>query len=210
LQLELASDLERQPYLLADCRWQVENAEWQRYLEGWCSFLQQLKPEQSLQWQNIFEEFIEMDINQLWNYHPGSGEAAWVRNLVFLPLLTQQLELLQKELTERKAAEHCPVCCSPPLLAVLNGPGGARRLVCGTCTARWEYPALACPSCGNRDHETLFYRQVAELPGWQIDGCRKCGATLKVLDLRTGNQDAHPWVLDAESIALNFVDQKEE
>lgn len=210
VQLELAANLEQQPYLLADCRWQVEMAEWQRYLEGWCSFLQQLKPGQSQQWQAIFKEFQTFDINQLWNYHPGSGEAAWVRNLVFLPILTRQQEMLQPELIERKLTEYCPVCGSPPLLAVLHGQGGARRLVCGTCTARWDFPALACPRCGNRDHETLFYRQVAELPGWQIDGCSKCSATLKVLDLRTGRQDAHPWVLDAESIALNFVDQEEE
>ncbi|AVX20888.1 formate dehydrogenase formation protein [Carboxydocella sporoproducens DSM 16521] len=210
LQVELAESMEGQPFLLADCRWQADADDWRQYLLGWQAFLQELKPEKKEDWQRLFQEFLTMDINGLWAYQPGQTEAAWVRTLIFYPILKQQKEMLKKELETKNNIAHCPLCGSIPLLAVLSGPGGARQLVCGSCTTRWDYPALACPACGNRDHETLYYRKAEELPGWQLDSCRKCGYSLKVLDLRTGKQDVHPWLLDAESIALNFVNQKEE
>ena len=49
--------------------------------------------------------------------------------------------------------ERCPLCASPPSMAIVftpeNGTSEQRLLSCCFCTYRWQYHLTGCPSCGN-------------------------------------------------------------
>lgn len=76
----------------------------------------------------------------------------------------------------------CPVCGGWATMAETRGLERARWLRCGRCGAGWGAAALACPFCGERDHERL----VALLPeqggeARKVEACTSCGGYLKTL-----------------------------
>ncbi len=55
---------------------------------------------------------------------------------------------------------HCPQCGGLPQLSVLAPSGESlvasrRYLECSRCAARWAFPRLACPACGEREAARL-------------------------------------------------------
>jgi FdhE protein len=77
----------------------------------------------------------------------------------------------------------CPACGGPPDLAVLEGEGGARRLLCSRCDAEWRYARLGCPRCANQDPKRLGYFP-AGAGAHRLYVCDACKGYLKTLDRR--------------------------
>lgn len=88
---------------------------------------------------------------------------------------------------------YCPVCGSDPDLAVLeNHPDPSEFLVsksgeiwhhCPVCTHRWRFVRLACPGCGNQDHQTMTRFTLPESQREHIYACELCRQYLPCLDL---------------------------
>jgi len=74
-------------------------------------------------------------------------------------------------------------CGGAPDFAVLEGDGGARRLLCGRCDAEWAHARTGCPFCGNQDRETLGYFGTGDA-AHRLYVCDRCNRYLKTLDLR--------------------------
>ncbi len=81
----------------------------------------------------------------------------------------------------------CPVCGHKAGMArIKEEEEGKRYLQCSYCETEWLFKRLACPNCGNEDHQTLSFLLIEETPGYQIDVCEVCKSYLKVIDERTG------------------------
>jgi len=80
----------------------------------------------------------------------------------------------------------CPVCGNRAKIAVIRGEEGKRYLRCSHCETEWLYKLLACPNCGNNDHQTLSFLLIEETPGYRLDVCEVCKSYLKTIDARAG------------------------
>ncbi|MFW6369066.1 MAG: formate dehydrogenase accessory protein FdhE [Myxococcota bacterium] len=112
---------------------------------------------------------------------------------------------------EPRQACRCPSCGSLPMLAVLGQEDGARRLHCSLCGDAWLAPRLACPACGNQDHEKLGTLCVDESdPRW-AEVCDACRRYIKTVDeKRLGGVDALlPRVEDVRSMYLDMIAEEE-
>lgn len=88
---------------------------------------------------------------------------------------------------------YCPVCGSEPDLAALeNHPDPSEFLVsksgeiwhhCPACLHRWRFMRVACPGCGNQDHERLTRFSIPAFPQEHIYACEVCHCYLPCLDL---------------------------
>lgn len=83
-----------------------------------------------------------------------------------------------------RATATCPACGRVAVLAFLMPEGGQRRLWCRSCGTDWPVQRLKCPSCGNRDQQTLGYFTVEGDEERRVDFCRACQCYLKTADLR--------------------------
>ncbi|MCI0457826.1 MAG: formate dehydrogenase accessory protein FdhE [Gemmataceae bacterium] len=117
------------------------------------------------------------------------GLMATVLRLTLFPVVTRWAEALAP-LREGMNWERgfCPTCGSWPLLAEFRGLEQVRFLRCGLCASGWEFPRLACPFCGCRDHRQLGYLHAegeeASRRAATCDACRgyvKTTATLALL-----------------------------
>ena len=78
---------------------------------------------------------------------------------------------------------YCPICGSPPELAVLRD-SGERSLLCSFCGHEWRVPRIYCPFCGNSDQKRLHYFFVAEEEEHRVDVCDQCRRYIKTVDTR--------------------------
>jgi FdhE protein len=112
-----------------------------------------------------------------------AGQAAMVLRLTLFPFavaLGAVLGPLRSGL--RWEQGYCPVCGSWPLLGEFRGLEQARWLRCGLCASGWEFPRLACPYCGTRDHRQLGYLHVEGEEGRRRAAtCEACRGHVKML-----------------------------
>ncbi|GAB1410595.1 formate dehydrogenase accessory protein FdhE [Desulfovibrionales bacterium] len=108
---------------------------------------------------------------------------------------------------------HCPVCGSEADMSNLeNHPDPSEFLVsksgelwhhCPTCTHRWRFVRLTCPSCGNADHETLSKFSSEELPHEYFYACEHCHHYLPGIDLV---ERSEPVDFDLAALGLIHLD----
>jgi hypothetical protein len=95
----------------------------------------------------------------------------------------------------------CPLCGGEPEFAVIT-QAAERMLICGRCTARWRYPALACPFCANDDRQRIT--SFASRDGrYRISACDVCQRYLKAFDARHASR---PVMVPVDSIATLPLD----
>jgi FdhE protein len=83
-------------------------------------------------------------------------------------------------------ARTCPVCGGEPEFATIT-PAAERLLICGRCTARWKFDALACPYCGNANRSRIT--SFASRDGaYRLYGCDECKRYLKAYDGRRASR----------------------
>jgi FdhE protein len=111
-----------------------------------------------------------------------AGLAATVLRLTLFPVFTQvnaALEALRRGARWQRG--YCLTCGSWPLLGEFRGLEQTRFLRCGLCAADWEFPRLACPFCGTRDHRLLGYFHVeGEEARWRAATCDACRGYVKM------------------------------
>jgi FdhE protein len=81
---------------------------------------------------------------------------------------------------ERWMRGYCPTCGAPPAMAHLAEADAsrARRMCCGLCGTRWQYPRTKCPFC-EADSQKLSIVAVEGEGGLRIDFCPSCRGYLK-------------------------------
>ncbi len=103
-----------------------------------------------------------------------------------LDLCAQQLSSYLNE-DEPWDKGYCPICGSPPGLAVIQNEG-ARVLLCGFCQHQWAVRRLCCPFCDNMDSKTLHYFYHEEEKDYRVDVCDTCKKYIKTLDERNADR----------------------
>ncbi len=104
---------------------------------------------------------------------------------------------------------YCPICGGMPHMADLRGPEGRRFLACGSCKHRWNFPRITCPSCGNKDQESLGYFWAESENEYRVDYCTACKKYLKTVDLREREFPLDLEIEDAATLHLDLLAQKE-
>jgi FdhE protein len=98
----------------------------------------------------------------------------------------------------------CPICGSPPNLALLAENGG-RWLVCEFCRHQWPFERIRCPGCGNQDsHSVIYFFSDAE-PAYRIHTCGICKLYIKTVDTRRLERPFYP---PLEGIVTSHLDLK--
>lgn len=77
---------------------------------------------------------------------------------------------------------YCPVCGDTASLAEIRDSERFRYLRCTSCAADWPFKRIACPTCGNQDHEKLetYMLEEPKTGGkFQVDVCEECKSYIK-------------------------------
>jgi Protein involved in formate dehydrogenase formation len=96
---------------------------------------------------------------------------------------------------------HCPFCGWEPDFAVIT-PSADRRLICGRCTASWQFATLTCPFCQN-DDRALITSFATRDGRYRVYACDVCRRYLKAYDARHA---ARPVMVAVDTIATLPLD----
>lgn len=121
------------------------------------------------------------------------------------PSIEAGVARLSNELeTENWLKGFCPICGSLPYLSLLKEEVGKRFLFCSFCGYQWRIERLACPSCGNKEQESLqyFYAEGEEV--CRIDLCDKCHQYIKTIDMRK-IEESDPILEDLATLHLDIL-----
>lgn len=99
---------------------------------------------------------------------------------------------------------YCPLCGSPPILALLDSEG-RKRVCCGFCWHEWPLPRLFCPFCETTDAKMLHYFYSQQEPEYRVDECDSCGKYIKTVDTRHTGRTIYPAL---EALATLHLDMK--
>ncbi len=100
---------------------------------------------------------------------------------------------------------HCPVCGSLPFMSGLRGKEGKRHCTCSFCLTEYRVPRLACPFCGETDHNKLSFYDSPDEPGFRIDACLSCRNYIKTTDFRNLDKTSIPSLDDLESLHMDIL-----
>lgn len=121
------------------------------------------------------------------------------------PSLSVFAEMLSKYLPDSVVETgQCPVCGSPPNLAMIEAEGN-RFLVCSFCGHKWPAPRIYCPFCQNKDSGTLRYFASSQEEENRIDVCLQCKTYIKTIDTRVLDRIIYP---PLEQISTPHLDIK--
>jgi formate dehydrogenase maturation protein FdhE len=130
--------------------------------------------------------------------------------MLLRPAVTGYLRRLRESASEQGRAEpgtgRCPFCGTYPRIALDSDT--SRELACLLCGQQWRFSRLACPFCGNDDHETLGYFDLEGLEGIRVQYCSQCRHYLKVVDTRA-RMVRDPETEDVLSMDLDTAAQEE-
>lgn len=101
----------------------------------------------------------------------------------------------------------CPVCGSPPVMAVIRAgtnDQGLRYLHCSLCNSQWHRVRAQCSQCGS--DRGLGYYHVEGRPDDPVraEACSSCHGYLKLLDLQKA-PFGEPQADDLASMALDLL-----
>lgn len=130
-------------------------------------------------------------------------------SLLLYLAMKPSIEAGARQLAERltgdpKNLRHCPVCGSAPILGELDGEGG-QWVHCRWCWHRWPIDRLGCPSCHNRNTESLRYRFSDAEPEYRLNLCDRCKHYLKVVDTRKLARGFYPPLEQVVSLHLDMM-----
>jgi len=103
---------------------------------------------------------------------------------------------------------ECPACGALPLLAELhsNKEDSSRVLRCGRCATAWSIGRLACPACGERDHNQLRYLHVdGDMDHRRAECCTSCGFYVKALAVLDPLKGEKLFDADLETLAMDAL-----
>lgn len=159
----------------------------------------------------LFDRFLDDDAKFFGTWAERMPEApktvAFLAFASLIPSLESAAEELAKKLPNMKvpAVSSCPLCGGLPLITSLNEKEGFRHATCSFCRHEYRIKRLACPICGEEDHEKLSFFTVDEEPGFRVDVCESCKTYVKTIDFRELDRIAVPVLDDLDSLALDYV-----
>ena len=139
----------------------------------------------------------------------ASGTIEFVLSHIMKPLLEKKAELLKpliKDLHWQKG--YCPICGSMPELAFLKGKEGQRWLRCSLCANEWRFVRLACPFCGNTDHDKLLTYYIADRDQERAEVCQQCKRYVVSIDIRDRSDETLVEVAALGLIHLDVISQQ--
>lgn len=133
-----------------------------------------------------------------------TGILAFLVRASVRPSVIAQMEQLRGALNlEEWLQGQCPLCGSAPQIAQLRDEEGKRYLQCSFCSCQWRWERIACPSCHNKDLDSLHYLYAEEEEAYRVDLCDQCRGYIKTVDSR--KLDYEP-SLDLEDIVTMHLD----
>ena len=125
----------------------------------------------------------------------------WAAAARFLRPVVESFESSGED--ERWMRGYCPTCGARPAMAHLAEADAsrARRMCCGLCDTRWQYPRTKCPFC-EADAQKLSIVAVEGEGGLRIDYCPSCRGYLKTY---AGKGDEAILLSDWSSLHLDLV-----
>ena len=148
------------------------------------------------------------------DYLPATAERTGIdRNtLVFIGYLGLQPSIAScaAQLAHHLDSENvrsrsgCPVCGSPPALALL-GHEGRRVLCCSFCRHQWRAPRVFCALCENTRSGQLHYFFAEEEKDLRVDVCDNCRQYLKSIDTRDLARPVFPPLEQVASLHLDMI-----
>lgn len=131
---------------------------------------------------------------------------ATVARVAAVPLLHACARALAPRMPAHWPHGYCPVCAAWPILVELRGLDRSRHLRCGRCAADWQVSWLACPFCGEKQHERLgSLVPEGERETWKVETCASCRGYLKSLATLQAVPPFELLLRDLETIELDLV-----
>jgi len=145
----------------------------------------------------------------------GSGVPWEFLNLVALSILPIFLSPLSKRLQEKLPEDfesvNCPFCGAKPLAGHLSSKEEGRRyLTCPVCYGSWPVKRDRCAGCGREKLEENQYLlpEGPEERHLRVEICNECGAYIKSVDERVGEEALRPPYPLIEDVATPHIDIK--
>lgn len=123
------------------------------------------------------------------------------------PYLRVVSEVFAEDLPTIDAKGSCPCCGEPLRIAVLEGKG-KKMICCPRCEAKWNQKRLHCSFCGNEDHDKIKFYNVENDASQKLEVCSQCNGYLKLIDTRKLFKKQTAFLLDVNSLHLDFVAQE--
>lgn len=125
-----------------------------------------------------------------------------VLTLSMRPFLERCADVIQQRIDGSTWTHpYCLLCGGEPEFAVLTSSGD-RTLICGRCTARWNFDPNSCPFCRNDDRALLHsFGSTDRL--YRLYACDVCRRYIKAYDARAGQR---PVMLSVDTIATLPLD----
>ena len=133
--------------------------------------------------------------------------ASTVLRLALFPILSHVSAIVEPWMS-RVSWPHgtCPTCGSWPLMAEFRGLEQVRYLCCGLCSTSWEFPRLACPFCGERDHKALgFFHVDGEEAKYRVTTCDACQGYVKTVSTLAALRGPQLLVMDLTTLHLDLA-----
>lgn len=136
----------------------------------------------------------------------------WILRPSFLSLV-EKIKL-DTSLLKISKAKRCPVCNSPPGMAIVDTLNNVeqRFLSCCFCRHRWQVNLIGCPDCGNSRPEKLsfFVGNTGCEQGTRAVSCDECRTYLKTVFIRCRNDgrgfaDLDMDIEDVATIPLDII-----
>lgn len=103
----------------------------------------------------------------------------------------------------------CPICGSLPIVSELLEEQGKRMWICSLCGYKWQGLRVACPFCGNEDHQAHRYLFVEGDEAVRIDVCEACKKYVKTIDSRKMDLKIFPLLEYMGTLHLDILAQQE-
>lgn len=163
--------------------------------------------------ENVLRAWLKGDLEPFTRWSVASGLPQDVLVVLIQYSLLPTLHVYGEALIENKTVladkwkkGYCPVCGDAPAVAEIRDSERFRYLRCTSCGGDWQFKRIACPTCGNDDHERLesFFIEDPKTGGkFQIDVCEDCKAYIKVSNKL---QPSSPEMLILDDLATTHLD----
>lgn len=161
--------------------------------------------------QELFDRFMDDDAKFFGTWAERMPDAPKTVSFLAFASLIPSLERAAEDLAPKlpimkvPAVSTCPLCGGLPLITSIREKEGLRHATCSFCRHDYRIKRLACPVCGEEDHEKLSFFTVDEEPGFRVDVCESCKTYVKTIDFRELDRIAVPVLDDLDSLALDYV-----
>jgi len=130
-------------------------------------------------------------LNEAWSAAAPS-EPSLIIAQAFLQPYAELMRSRTDPTPSRSKHAVCPFCRRKPCFGVLRqmGEGASRSMICGFCSAEWDFRRIVCPGCGEENEKQLPIYTADTFDYIRVECCDSCKTYIKTIDLsKNGNAD---------------------